>query len=51
MKEKIDSINAEEDKKDKEFIAIMEKKNFSSRLSPYNKPLINIILGVFVSAI
>jgi ABC-type multidrug transport system fused ATPase/permease subunit len=51
MKETTDKIDEAEDKKQEEFKKKLEKEGFLKRLGPYNRPVINIILGMIVSCI
>jgi len=51
MKEVIDEQDNEIDNKEKQLIKKLEKDGFFKRLSPYNRPVINIILGFIVSCI
>lgn len=50
-KEEADVIDAAEAEVDTEVIKQIEKEGFISRLSQYNKPVINAVVGVFVSII
>lgn len=51
MKEVVDKIDNEEDKQIAELKKKLEKEGFFKRLAPYNKPVINIILGFIVSCV
>jgi hypothetical protein len=50
-KEEADVIDAAEEEVDTDVIKQIEKEGFMSRLSEYNKPVINAVVGVFVSII
>lgn len=51
MKEKIDLIEHEEEKQDKEIKKKIEAEGFFNRLKPYTKPVINSIIGTLVSVL
>lgn len=51
MKEKADKIDEEEDARVKAITTKLEKANFLGRLAPYNKPIINVLIGLVTSLI
>mmetsp|Transcript_43691 Transcript_43691/g.42210 ORF Transcript_43691/g.42210 Transcript_43691/m.42210 type:complete len:154 (+) Transcript_43691:1553-2014(+) len=51
MKELIDQKDKEEDDADAEDFKAIEKTSFFKRLSPYNKPCINVFIGILLSII
>lgn len=51
MKEGTDKKDSDEDLAHEERIKDIEKKGFLKRLAPYNKPLVNIVVGMIVSCI
>lgn len=50
-KKQADVKDAEEEEKEDAVKKKLEKEGFMSRLSPYNKPFINVIIGTIVSVI
>jgi hypothetical protein len=50
-KEEADGIDSKEEDKEKELAKKMEKKNFMGRLMPYNKPCINVLIGLVCACI
>jgi hypothetical protein len=51
MKDECDKLDEVDDLKDKAIIKQLEVDGFFKRLRPYNKPTINVVLGVLVSII
>lgn len=51
MKAETDAKDEIEDKIESDKKEQLAKEGFLKRLSPYNKPVINVILGIFVSII
>lgn len=51
MKEQTDKNDMEDEEKDKAIVQKLEKEGFFARLKPYNKPVLNAVLGVIVSVI
>lgn len=50
-KEEADVIDAGEEVVDTQVVKQLEKEGFISRLSQYNKPVSNAVVGIFVSVI
>ena len=51
MKEIADKKNEEEQNEENQKIKMMEKQGFFKRLSPYNKPAINVLVGLVASCV
>lgn len=51
MEVKADAIDEEEEKKDKAYKNEIDKISFAKRLSPYNKPIFNVIIGLIASGL
>ncbi len=50
-KKEADQVDEEDAKKQEEIVKQLEKDGFMSRLKPYNKPFINVVVGTLVSII
>lgn len=51
MKEEADKIDAVEDKIESDLALKLSKANFIGRLAPYNKPCLNVVIGMITSVI
>ncbi len=51
MKEKVDIQDNVADEEEKKQMAAVAKMNFMKRLGPYNKPCINIVIGLIGSCV
>ena len=51
MKEEADLAEVEDEKTEASIRKVLETEGFFKRLRPYNKPLINVVIGVCVSVI
>lgn len=51
MTDRVDVIDAEDEQKVVEIKKQLEKEGFFARLKPYNKPVINVWIGILVSII
>lgn len=48
---KADEFDKDEEEKEKEYMKEIAKQSFAKRLRPYNKPAINIVIGICASCV